>query len=151
MRVCRCAFHAFGLLLGSVLSHGWASALVSKTQAIVTYFQASHQPCAALRAAALDLGIRIGLMSSNKTRMTSVHMCASSVHSNEHAFARMLRTAAQRPGGAEGLVKKPEVLATLQDRAYWQDLDALCQLLQPISQAIMAIQARNATLADVTR
>jgi hypothetical protein len=117
---------------------------VTRAQAVVTYFNASHQPLALLRAAAETLGITKGLQSSNKTRMTSVHICLESIRDNKMAFQVLLH---RHPD----VIKKDAVVATLRDNEFWGGLEALCNLLQPISQAIMAIQGANATLADVTR
>ena len=39
----------------------------------------------------------------------------------------------------------------LNDLAFWGDLELLNALLEPVSAVIMAVQADNATLADMTR
>lgn len=58
--VCRCCMHAFGLLLGSILCHFWAAALVKQAQVVVTYFGASHRPWAMLLKEAARLGTKKG-------------------------------------------------------------------------------------------
>lgn len=44
-----------------------------------------------------------------------------------------------------------QVIDILSNRTFWIFLDGLCQLLEPLSQVVKAIQATTATLADVTR
>jgi len=43
------------------------------------------------------------------------------------------------------------VSEALNDRAFWGGLELLNALLEPVSAVIMAVQADDATLADVTR
>ena len=72
---CRCSMHAFALLLVSILSHEWAADVVSNAQRIVTYFRSSAVPLQQLRDCIKQSGIKGGgLVSSNKTRFTPVHL-----------------------------------------------------------------------------
>eukprot|EP00775_Hariotina_reticulata_P003312 gene3312-3588_t len=142
----RCAMHGFNLVLGSILSHPWAQEVITKSQSIVTYFRASHQPLAFLRAAAKQCGVKQELQSSNKTRFTSKHMCTSSVQANAPAFNVLLGDATQAAA-----IRNPDVLAVLEDNTYWNDLKKLNRLQEPLTQVIMAVQRGNATMADVCR
>ncbi len=62
-------------MIGDILSHEWAKNLVSNAQRIVTYFLASPLPLCELRKLIKSLDIKGGgLVSSNKTRFTSIHL-----------------------------------------------------------------------------
>lgn len=64
--------HSFGLLIGSVLGHPWAKAVVARSSKVVTYFRAAQRPLALLRTAANQLNIKSTVQPANKTRFTSV-------------------------------------------------------------------------------
>lgn len=141
----RCYMHAFALVIGSLLGHAWPRQVVSQCQQLVTYFRASHQPLALLREAAKALGIKGGgLQTANKTRFTSVEACITSVQRNEAA----LRAVVQNHPDA---ISKAEVKAIVQSQSFWHGVGFLCRLLVPFSQVVGAVQARGATLADLTR
>lgn len=144
----RCYMHAFALLLGSVVSHSWASGRVTKAQKIVTYFNASHKPLALFREALAEQpgSSKAGLVTSNTTRLTSTQLCASSVLKNQGTFASMLA----KPGGKEA-VRNAGVLELVQDLHFFGDLRLLDAVLQPISWVIMEVQRQTTTLADVAR
>jgi hypothetical protein len=136
--------HAFALLMGTMLNHIWARSITTDAQKIVVYFKASHKPHALLKAAAKEADIKIGLRTSNKTRFTSMHMMLTSVKANERSLKSVLRTNSSD-------ITSPVVKAIINDPAFWQDLEQLVQLLDPLSKVIMAIQGNHSTLGDVTR
>lgn len=140
----RCSMHSFGLLIGSILAHPLAKDIITRAQRVVTYFRSSTQPLAQLRYLMDEDEIKGGgLKSSNKTRFTSVHLCLDSVMRLESA----LHILAGRPG----LVKNADVVATIRDLSFWRKLKVLCDILEPASKAVMAIQSKAALLADVPR
>ena len=49
------------------------------------------------------------------------------------------------------VIKKDNIVEVLEDASFWRELTAVCGLLQPISKAVMGIQDKHATLADVTK
>ena len=61
------------------MGHPYAGAIVSKAQLLVTFFRASHKPLALLKEYAKARGINRMLVTSNKTRFTSVHAMLESV------------------------------------------------------------------------
>ena len=61
------------------MGHSYAVALVKHAQEVVTFFRASHKPLALLREIAVTMGIKRMLVSSNKTRFTSVHAMLESL------------------------------------------------------------------------
>jgi hypothetical protein len=139
--------HAFALLLGSVMAHDWSKDLITNAQKIVTYFNASHKPLALFREAlAQQPGQKVGLQSSNSTRLTSAQLCESSVLRNQGTFSTMLA----KPGGKEA-VNNGAVLQLLENLHFFGDLRALDAVLQPICWVIMAVQRKDTTLADITR
>lgn len=143
----RCYMHAFALLLGSIMSHTWATDLLSKAQKVVTYFRASHKPMALFREAQAKLpGQDQALASSNTTRLTSAQLAESSVLHNHATFTSML----SEPGGKEAITNAV-VLQLLQDLHFFGDLGLLDAVLEPISWVIMAVQRKTTTIADVAR
>jgi hypothetical protein len=138
--------HGFGLLMGSILGHPWAKAILMKAQKLVSYFRSSTRPMAHLREIAAALGIRTGFSSSNKTRFTSVHMCVVSVLALKDPLRSMVRQAGRTmlPGWAIALIEDTT-------REFWEQIELLCSVLAPYSQVIMAVQANSTTLADITR
>ena len=100
-----------------------------------------------------------GLQTSNQTRITSVHMCLESVLRLEPAL-KLLCQDKDQPGFPEGLNKvdgkaaaagKRPIVVELQDRTFWANLEALCQLLLPLTKVIMAVQSMRTTVADLAR
>ena len=69
----------FAGVVGSILSHAWASGLVALCQRVVTGFRDSHPARERLSAKAEALGINSGLVPSNMTRLTSVPLMLQSV------------------------------------------------------------------------
>lgn len=64
--------HGFGLVIGSILGHKWARAVVKQAQRLVTFFRASHKAIKFLRLAAIAREITKLLRTANATRFTSV-------------------------------------------------------------------------------
>eukprot|EP00898_Chlorokybus_atmophyticus_P007964 jgi/Chlat1/8169/Chrsp76S07652 len=127
-----------------------------KCPIIVTYFRTSHRPLALLKNAAKAHGINTTLYSSNKTRFTSVHRCHTS---HVGSACRRCLESVQHLEGPLRLVHRQHrdamrnntVVAIIDDHSFWEGLASLCELLQPFSKVIMAVQAADATLADITR
>ncbi len=59
--------------MGSLLGHAWAKRLIKQVQKLVTAIRASHRPLSLLKKIAVRMGIKRMLITSNKTRFTSVH------------------------------------------------------------------------------
>jgi predicted dithiol-disulfide oxidoreductase (DUF899 family) len=131
--------HAFSLVVGSLLGHAWARAIIKLAQKIVTFFRASHKPLRELVTAARLLGITTGLVTSNKTRFNSVYNCMKSLLVNRAAFHSMKNKE----------TIKPHIRAILNDKEFWQQLEALTQLLEPFSAVIISVQGDATTMGDV--
>jgi hypothetical protein len=139
--------HAFALLLADMMTHDWAKQLLVKAQKIVSYINASHKPLAKFREAlAQQPGEKVGLQSSNSTRLTSARLCESSVLRNQATFSTMLADPE-----AKRAISSREVLGLLEDLRFFADLSVLDAVLAPISWVIMAVQRKDTTLADITR
>ena len=136
--------HAFALVLKSCIDHPWAKDLIVAAQQVVTYFRASHQPLGKLYEQAKHLKIPTTLKSSNTTRLTSVFIMLDSVLRLENAFRNVMVV-------HPDLIKNAQVEATLCDLQTWSGLRALLTVLEPIADVVMAAQASNSTLADMTR
>ena len=89
------------------------------------------------------MGIKRVLVTSNKTRFTSVHAMLESILRLQPALVFLLEHEPQTLSAA--------VTALLTDEMFFIELKQLCQLLVPFTLVIMAVQSDNATLADVMR
>lgn len=141
--------HAFALVLVSIMAHTWAKSLVSMAQRVVTYFRASHKPLATLQRIAASRKIRTTLVSSNKTRLTSMHLCIQSLIQLQPAFSEYLEQA--KTDATLMPAAQQELKDALSDFAWWANLQRLEKVMKPFSEVIMAIQSYQATLADVSR
>lgn len=139
--------HAFALVLGSIMAYGGAKQVVTDSQRIVSYFRASHRPLATLKRLAATRGINTTLATSNKTRLTSVHLSTSSVEKLRPAFEDYMALAQDD----STLMPPADVAERLEDLDWWAMLKKLNLLLEPFSKVIMAIQSERSTLADVAR
>jgi hypothetical protein len=140
----RCYMHAFGLVMGGAVSHAWAKQIIAKTQQIVNYFQASHQPSDKLKEFSADLNIKTTIKSSNSTRLTSVYICLHSVHTLHAAFMSIVAKCPET-------VSRREVLDLLKDKQFWMNLEKMVAFLKPFSDCVVNIQSSVANMADVTR
>ncbi|KAL0019152.1 hypothetical protein WJX77_011765 [Trebouxia sp. C0004] len=91
----RCMMHAFSTCMGSLLGHQWAQRLIKRVQDLITSIRASHRPKALLEEIARRMGISRMLITSNKTRFTSVHASIESVLRLQPALQELAR---QHPG-----------------------------------------------------
>jgi hypothetical protein len=139
----RCMMHAFALLMGSVLGHIIPKAIVTQAQKIVTFFRASHKPHALLGKTARDMKVKGSLITSNKTRFTSVHLCLDSIAVLEAPLKAVCDNHTE-------YVSVP-VCEIIKDRRFWSKLHGLCEILEPMSKTIMAVQENRVTLADITK
>ena len=94
--------------MASVLGHSFATGLIKRAQAIVTYFRACHKPLAELRKAACAMQIKRLVVTSIQVRFSSVHAMLESVVRTKPALDRVL---AEHPG----LVTSTAVKASLKD------------------------------------
>ncbi len=136
--------HCFSTCMGSVMGHPYAGAIVSKAQSLVTFFRASRKPLALLKEYAKARGINGMLVTSNKTRFTSVHAMLESVLRLKDVMLHLLET-------HQNLLSAG-VLAVLADcELLFIGIKQICQMLVPFTLVIQAIQSDDASLADVMR
>ncbi len=135
--------HAFSTTMGSVMGHPYAQALTTQAQTLVTFFRASHQPLFFLRQFAQSMNIRRMLITSNKTRFTSVHASLESVV--------RLQTPLQEIARQHPKLLSKKVLNIINDYSFFAKLRQICELLEPFTLVIAAVQAARTTLADVMR
>ncbi|DBA92852.1 TPA: hypothetical protein ACH3X1_016754 [Trebouxia sp. C0004] len=159
----RCMMHGFGLVIGSILGHKWARAVVKQAQRLVTFFRASHKAIKFLRLAAIARKITKLLRTANATRFTSVANMLDSVLGLEQALlavasehpdifrARSTKSKSKQKGAQNAESNGVLVLQTIQSRTFWAKLEPLCQLLDPLTRVTQAVQAADATLASVFR
>ncbi|DBA84465.1 TPA: hypothetical protein ACH3X1_016789 [Trebouxia sp. C0004] len=139
----RCMMHAFSTTMASVMGHKYATTLITCAQRIVTFFRASHQPLALLKKLAANMGIKRMLITSNKTRFTSVHASLESVVRLQNVLQEIAQQHAALLSAA--------TLAIIKDDMFCIRLKQICKLLEPFSLVIAAVQSAKTTLADVMR
>ena len=135
--------HAFSTCMGSLLGHYWAQKLIKRVQDLVTSFRASHKPKALLEQIAKRMGIKRMLITSNKTRFTSVHASIESVLRLQPALQELAR---QHPD-----CLNDQLTECISDDMFFIMIKQLCKILEPFTLVIQAVQAACATLANVTR
>ena len=133
--------HAFNSTMLSVMGHPFAKKLVSQAQALVTFFRASHQPLASLTKLAKSMGIKRTLITSNKTRFTSVHASLESVVRLQGALQELVKQAPKLIAAA--------LVATINSDMFFVRLKQICQLLAPFTLVMTAVQGARTTLADM--
>jgi hypothetical protein len=134
--------HAFALLMGSILCHSWAKALVSKAQRVAIYFHSHSKAKAIFKEQKAAMRIPGGFPSkANKTRFTSVYDCVESVERHAPVFTAL----------AYDERLNEDIQAILQEPSFFRELGILVKLVLPIAQVVMAVQSVHATLADITR
>ena len=138
--------HSFSLVVGSLLGHPWAKAVIKKAQRIVTYFNASTTAHSLLMQSARSLRISGQLQTSNTARFTSVHIMLQSVIKMDQPLHAVLILHSDK-------IKDKHVVVKLHiaDRQVWAAGEVLSAVLEPFSQVVMAIQSQSANLADTTR
>lgn len=141
--VCRCMMHAFNTCMGSLMGHAWAKKIVKRCSKLVTSIRASHMPLQALTDIAKRMGITRLLITSNKTRFTSVHASMESVVRLQPALIELATT--------QPKILTDKALALIKDDMFFIKLKRLCFLLEPFTLVIYAVQGDNTTIADVMR
>ena len=144
--MCRCMMHCFSTCMGSVMGHKFATSIVSQAQSLVTFFRASHKPLALLKDHAASRGIKRMLVTSNKTRFTSVHAMLESVLRLKDSLLWVVK---EHHGLLSATVLS--VLASDEHELFFLAVRQLCLLLTPFTLVIQAIQSDDATMADVMR
>ncbi|DBB02777.1 TPA: Potassium transporter, variant 3 [Trebouxia sp. C0004] len=139
----RCMMHAFNTCMGSLLGHAWAKKIVKRNQKMVTSVRASHLPLTELGMIANRMGITRMLITSNKTRFTSVHASMESVVRLQPALTEL---ADKQP-----YLLTDKALALITDDMFFIKLKKLCYLLEPFTLVIHAVQSNDTTAADVMR
>ena len=132
---------AFNTCMGSLLGHAWAKEIVKRNQKVVTSIRASHLPLTELGKIANRMGITRMLITSNKTRFTSVHASMESVVCLQPALTEL---ADKQP-----YLLTDKALALITDDMFFIKLKKLCYLLEPFTLVIHAVQSNDTTAADV--
>ena len=145
-----CQMHALNLLLQSVMNHPELKELVKMSSGLTYFIGASHAAGSALRKGKKIFKKTRGLAKAGDTRFTAVHRCLQSVLELKRPLQYM---AEMHP---ELFAKKEAMLAVLTDSnpkstEFFQLLAAVDAFLEPISQAVMAVQRDGTTLSDCCR
>jgi hypothetical protein len=140
------------LVMTSILSHPYAAAVLTSAQALVSFFRASHRPYEVLKAAcrAANPPVNTGLRSANTTRLTSSFDMLGSVLVPRPAFQAFAFVEVECDPTLLP-AKQAGMLVNLKSETWWSDLQQVHELLRPFAEVVMAIQAHDSTLADVTR
>lgn len=88
-----------------------------------------------------------GLETSNKTRFTSVHLCAKSVLRNEHLI---IDVNSSNPTLLTPSKTGPDFKAIVKDQVSWCNLEIVVMLLGYFASIIMAVRREKTTLGNIT-
>ena len=128
--------------MASIMGHPYASGMITQAQKLVTFFRASHQPLALLKMLAHSMGIKRMLITSNKTRFTSVHASLESVVRLQSVLQEIAR---QHPA-----ILSKCAMKTISNDIFFVRLKHLCKLLEPFSLVIAAVQFSVTCVGAVT-
>ena len=124
------------------MGHPYASGMTTQAQKLVTFFRASHQPLALLKKLAHSMGIKRMLITSNKTRFTSVHASLESVVRLQSVLQEIAR---QHPA-----ILSKCAMKTISNDMFFVRLKQLCKLQEPFSLVIAAVQFFGTCVGAVT-
>ena len=106
-------------------------------------FRASHQLLFFLNKLAASMGIKRTLITSNKTRFSSIHASLEAVSRLQSVLQELVR---QHPR-----LCCAAVMTTIGSDMFFVRLKQICRLLEPFTLVIVVVQTARATLDDAMR
>ena len=101
--------HGFALILVDILGHSEVKELISEMQRVISFVRSSHIALGRLRQSMVQFDIKQGLVSSNTTRFTSVHMAVKAFMGLEDCFKAVSKQTAVNGSGVRQPVVTEEV------------------------------------------
>ena len=144
----QCMMHGLALVLKEIMAHDYIKKTVPRATRLVTFFRASSLTLGKILSIARASGVNTTFLRSGTTRITSVHNSIQSVRKLEAAVKEALRLDPQMYANAKG---GGEIKDIINDTFFSVDLQEVDMLLEPLTKVIMAVQAQDTTIADVTR
>ena len=138
----RCVAHCFNLISKDIIQHTFAGRMIQRACRIVQFFKKSHKAMAILKEKIRQHEIvGGGLKTYVETRWTTVYECVSSIVRLKSCLEEI------RDNHAE-VITTPAILTILHGREFFYDMQHLSEILLPIKNAILVVEATNSTLAD---
>ena len=138
----RCVAHCYNLISKDIIQHTFAKRMIQRANRIVQFFKKSYKAAAILKEKIRQHEISGGgLKTYVETRWTTVHECVSSIVRLKSCLEEI------RDNNPE-VITTPAILTILHSRGFFHDMQHLSEVLLPIKNAILAIEATNSTLAD---
>ncbi|CAB4473899.1 unnamed protein product [Rhizophagus irregularis] len=138
----RCIAHCYNLISKDIILHTFAERMIQRANRIIQFFKKSHKAAAILKEKIKQHEISGGgLKTYVETRWTTVHECVSSIVRLKNCLEDI------RDNHSE-VITTPAILTILHSRGFFSDMQHLSEVLFPIKNAILAVEAANSTLAD---
>ncbi|CAG8838938.1 39354_t:CDS:2, partial [Gigaspora margarita] len=135
----RCIAHCFNLISKDIIRHTFAEKIIQRANKLVGFFKKSHKAAAILNQKILQYQVSGGgLKTYVETRWTTVHECVSSIVRLKNCLEEI------RENHSEFI--SPTILAILRSRGFFIDMQYLSDVLLPIREAILAVEANCAGL-----
>lgn len=130
----QCMVHALSLLMESICGHAYMTTLIARAQRVVQFFMSSETALAQLTEEARQQSITSTVITSNKTRITSITECFQSIIALEPVLLKL---------GCEHAHIFNSALAietTLKDAQFYIQLKEVCKVLRQLGAFIEVLQ-----------
>jgi hypothetical protein len=136
----RCIAHAINLIACDIVKDSFGDRLLRRVNILNTFFKSSHQANSKLVQLINEKGIvGGGLKLYCKTRWTTASESVNSVINLQQILEEI---------AANNQLSNDNVVRIIQSRNFFSDLRILAFVLEPLRKAVLALEARSATLAD---
>lgn len=136
----RCIAHCINLIACDIVKDNFGDRLLRRVNILATFFKNSHQANAKLVQLINEKGIvGGGLKLYCKTRWTTASESVNSVINLQQILEEV---------AAGNQLTNDNVVRIIQSRNFFSDLRILSFVLEPLRKAVLALEARSATLAD---
>lgn len=133
--------HGFALIMGSTFGHKKSLDVIKKCQKLVTATKQSHkvkhwvhEEYVHLKQHSPKHKKMTWLVQAATTRFSSTYNCMYSVLLMEQAFKNMLEKHKPEMVSRQGTVGQKQVVAIIEDKKFWRDLEVYTPLAEPYNQ-----------------
>jgi len=138
----RCIAHCINLIACDIVKENFGDRLLRRVNILVTFFKSSHQANSILHTLMKEKGVvGGGLKLYCKTRWTTASESVNSVINLESILEEIVTDHHQ-------ILTNDKIEKIVNSRNFFSDLRILAFVLDPLRKAVLALEARSATLAD---
>ncbi|GBC24127.2 ribonuclease H-like domain-containing protein [Rhizophagus irregularis DAOM 181602=DAOM 197198] len=137
----RCIAHHINLITTDICKTSFAKEVIAKCTKLVKFFKTSHQAGEKLKMSIIDDSVKGGnLKTYVKTRWTTAWDCTNSILRLKNQLKNLLNECPE--------ILNNEIKSLLRSRSFFNDVDAVNTLLDPVKSAVKALEFKSTTLAD---